>query len=237
MKQWLYLGLAVVLLAGSVGTTEAASISYMSTVVPQSELPVTATVELQQFDTALGTLTGISFQIVGEVTPTVTIVNFTSSPQGQGYVNAGSSTPVSISGPGVGFAYTASASVGAGTVPPANPMTGFSSVTLTASEQMSMSPLTPFYGDFTPYEGTGTGMISMDFDTGGNTVTGQAVNAGDLFFGGSALAGGYINVTYYYTPNVVPEPAAFSLLGIGVLGIFTYRRMFKSTRALVVASK
>jgi hypothetical protein len=234
MKHWLYLGLTMALLAGHVSTAQAASISYMSTVVPQSALPVTASVELQQFNTSLGTLTGISFQIVGEVTPTVSIINFSDTTQD--YVNAGSTTPVTISGAGVDLSFTASASVGSGSVAAAGE-SGFTKVTLTGAEQESSSMFTPFTGPFAPFEGTGTGMVSLGFDTGGNTVTGEAVNAGQLFFGGSALAGGYINVIYTYTPNAVPEPAAYSLLGIGVLGIFTYRRMLKGTRALDVAGK
>jgi len=221
-RRSLFLCLAAGLLASAVGPAQAAMISFDSTMVPVGAIPSTNNVAIQKFDTSLGTLTGITFTLNETVKADVQVDNITSS--SLAFTNAFSSVPTTGTGPGgLSLAVTATANVASGTAAP-----GLNSYPGTTDMASSTSVYT---GPFGPYEGPGVTFQTLTFAAGDGTFGGTG-GPGSLFFGGTALAGGYISVTYTYTPAAIPEPSSMALLGIGMVGFFTYRRLFKRHAAV-----
>src|SRR5450432_2948879 len=114
--------------------------------------PFTDNFTLQDFDPALGTLTGITVDLADTTTGEVDIFNATGAPQN--FTNATSSVPLSLTAPaGLTLATTAVAGPISGVVIP-----GFSAFTgLTASSDPSVVIPT---ADFGMFEGSGSSSAS-----------------------------------------------------------------------------
>jgi hypothetical protein len=94
------------------------------------------------------------------------------------------------------------------------------------------------FGPFSPTATSGTDVFTsgavFDLFNGGGTVNGftLATVTGTITSGGggnvrttlSTIAGGVLNVTYTYTPTIVPEPASMTLIALGgTFGLVAFR--------------
>jgi len=224
MKRSLFLSLAAGLLASlAFGTpSQAASVTYYSSVVPQQDdFPFSANLTLPLFNPDKGTLTSVVLSVDATVVGSVQVYN--SSPtHTYSFTDATSSVPVYATGPGGAMASTiATATLAMGSAAP-----GFNG-SYGSQTGTSTGYSTP-QSDLSAYTGVGTFMGTFGSNAMGGTFggTGGAGSAGKLFFGGTATAGGQIDVTYTYIA-AVPEPNSMALLGIGMAGFFTFRRLFK----------
>jgi hypothetical protein len=226
MKRSLFLSLAVGLAASlTFGTpSQASSVTYYSSVVAQQDVPFSYTLPVQQFNPSLGTLTGVTLSVDATVTGYIQIVNIGST--SYTFTNATASVPVTVTGPGVptptSVSTTATATLASGTAAP-----GLNSYAGVTASSTGLTPVA--MSAWGMYTGTGTfdGTIASTATGGTFSGTGGPGSQGKLFFGGTATAGGTIDVTYTYISAVVPEPNSMALLGIGMAGFFTYRRLFK----------
>ncbi len=198
------------------------------------------TYELESFDTALGTLTGVTLSF--SVTTTAEAVVLDLSARATAFRNATASFTFTMSGPG-GALVTDIATAG-----PASGTTAarMASQTVAATTRTTTTNSVAV-SSFAAYETSSTGEISVVVDSAGvmghYSGTGSGVAFGGLFFGD----GGTETVTYTYTaasvpglgvggghsglgPSVghsgasVPEPATLSIFGLGLLGLCAARR-------------
>jgi len=183
-----------------------------------SSLVYSSAFEVPKFNPALGTLTKVSWYIWVEFTGSVGLVNNGSDPQ-SGTLNFGTQHTVDVASLGVNeitqpiaaggpFAYSLAGGGGADSVGPSSGWDDDSGFTTSPAVLANW---------------TGAGNVSLP-------LVHESVLL--LIGGGSLLADfeqqgrSYIDVTYTYTPGVVPEPGTYvgglALVGVGALA---YRRM------------
>jgi hypothetical protein len=207
--------------SGSIG-----SISNVGTANPGS----TATVDLQQFNPALGILTGISVSYDFTGNGSVTVYNL-----------GGPAT--TLTSP---FYFETDLSDPQGSLgdPPGNLSTSAASISIAAaplSQSPAVGPLNTTYTE-TPdptdpavllaYEGLGTAAYSATVYGGTGGTSGGPIDTEYYIYGGSQSTAnidtGDISVAYTYTPVAVPEPASLSLLGIGSALLLVRRRRLQT---------
>ena len=175
-------------------------------------LPTTASFALPQFNTALGTLTGVSIEFDVQNQGELDIFNFSGGPQT--FTNAfATGIPINIIAPTPGGpTLPVSYSLASGNLVSSPPLNQFP-----GPINNSSLFLNPLPADFGAYEGAGTASFSISY---GNGTFGGSSSApgGTVFFGGDANSSGTATVTYTYNP--VPEPSSLLLLGLGLLGLF-----------------
>jgi hypothetical protein len=195
------------------------TVTYYSTVVPNMTAGYAVALTLPQFNPLLGTLQSVSLSVDATTVGQVQVINTTSG--ALPFSNAFTSVPVTVTGPGpTVVTTTATAMVTSGT---ANP--GLNTFPNVGGMSTAETPVT---GSLIPYMGTSTFGVTLS-TTAGSASSGGMGSNGQLFFGGTAKAGGTADVTYTYL--AVPEPASMGLLGIGMAGFFAFRRLFNKRSA------
>jgi hypothetical protein len=209
--------LCLILLASTV--VQATTVTYNGT-ISASTLGSSLSTDLAEFDSSLGTLTGVQIGLSLTVTPYAMVANFGSTPQtftSSDWITYGFS-PANI--------WTISHSSDSWTLAAPTVSTGtiygsgqviqpFNILTLvgsnSANANFAESALPAYLAE---YVGTGT----LSFGTAG---MGQVlISDGSLYGGGGGNLAGTCSVTYEYTP----EPATLLILGFGGLALLRKRR-------------
>lgn len=190
---------------------QALTISFSDS-LPLEDVEINGTLSVSKFDPALGVLTGVTFEIVGEIASEITIEN-----DGDDDVGVQATTTVEFDFDAAELSLdaspdlTISASTGAVVIDDDDEQT-FSlsaSDTLTGSEAPS--------ADF-----LGPGVINLDFAT--STAFAAAGGGSDISFAQAADAGVTFTITYEFEENIVPPevpvPPSLALMtfGAGLLG-------------------
>jgi hypothetical protein len=223
-------GLTVGLLAVS-AAVRASTITQVFN-IPATATSFTAPFTYNLFDSTLGTLTGVTLDLTTSGTPTVDVLNFTGSAQP---FTAATSVPISVTGPPGTTTYISS-TLGTGTISgivsasaTVFPGEAFNGPTVNAdSGPVPVLPNTIWPGN---WEGVGLNTSTLHVNTGAETINGAGATG--LFFGGSAVVGGSLTLTYNFNPPSTPgtpEPGAWALLvataSVSVAGL-RKRRMTK----------
>lgn len=189
----------------------------------------TQNVTLPKFDSSLGTLTGISMSLYGNVTSFGSITNTGDAPATINEYLATVSfriyTPFSISGeaPPVDAitTYLVKADPLLIDVVPQTLAAGgvitFGSPTNVNNSATASAPIT---GSFVPYTGVGT----LTFPLGALTQTTTTVTGGNLQLAQQTSGRALATITYTFDEVTVPEPASMALLGIGLFAAGIARR-------------
>lgn len=178
-------------------------------------------VALSEFNTALGTLTGINIDASANIAAEVQLFNFTGAPVP--FTNAESQGPFQLTEPGGSVIGSATLDTGyingtaaAGPFVPSTfsgPMTGY-------DWKAAISP-----SSFGYYEGSGTASFVLTYGPGSAVATSAP---GTLAVGADQMGSGTITLTYDYIPsNAVPEPCAVIPIGFGLACAALFRK--KST--------
>ena len=195
-------------MAGAITYAANVSITYSADVAAQPT-SFSETVALQKFDTSLGTLTGVTISFTSNVNAIVRVVNLTGEPQS--FTNAQASIPFSVIGPDSSSASgTAVTTIGSGNIGSGLGPHDFPGAPTTASGQVAVPS-----SNWSNYQGVGVTFANFDFIGSNGTFSGSSTNL--VFFGGSAVADGHIEITYEYEPAAVPEPSTFALGACGLL--------------------
>ena len=177
----------------------------------------THNVTINKFDTALGTLTGITVYLDVNLTGQVQVINYTSNPQN--FTNAYSTGPFSFTGPGgtiIGAATSDSGLISGTASPPP-----FTITTVSGTPAPYHWAPTIDGGSFGLYEG-GVADLATFIAAAGPYTSGGSGTPGAVGFSGSSLIDGTLKIHYDYT--AVPIPAALWLLGSGLVGLVGLRR-------------
>jgi hypothetical protein len=192
---WLSMGAAIFVSASS--TVSAADVTQ--TLSYSGSDSFSSTLSFAPFNTALGTLDGITLTLDSTETVSVEVINIYSSPLS--FTDATASFPI-IANALNGLSASVTGSAGpisgiASTYPPAN---GFSGGT----ENLNISTAVPS-ADFSLYEG---GSYDITVGSGPGTYAGTpGIGLPVEFFGGSVTASGDVKIDYNYTPSSVPDSA------------------------------
>lgn len=201
--------LFAILLTG-IGAVSAESISYTTGYSSSSTSGWNQTLQLNQFDATIGTLTQVILTLTGNISGTITLTNNAGSPK------TGSGTLLTTFNLTMPDGSTLSSSPGFATGNIS--IGGHSTATTPFNNQViqtaNILDLTPFIGN---------GMVSYavsannNFNTAGNQISGSFTN----------LAGVNLQVEYDY---VTPEPATLTLAFFGGLAAIGFARRSRRTQ-------
>lgn len=198
------------------GAAQAAFVESSATIAAQAT-PFTIDFSVPLFDSNLGTLNGITLSLTANIVADIGIYNPGSVTKA--FTNAFASIPLTVTSKApdastVGV--TATSTVAAGQAVPG--ISTFAGIASSGSNATSVLP-----AGWASYIGQGGGSALFSAVAGDGTFSGTT--GSNLFFGGSALAGGVFTLRYDYDPvSAVPVPAAAWLLGSGLVSLGALRR-------------
>jgi hypothetical protein len=204
-------------------TAKASTISYSDN-IPLTVPAFGSDLYLPQFNPALGTLTGITMDVGGDLDATWSITNDNHS--GTAYLLMYQDLTISEGANTLLFASEHTEGVYKASLDDSDPIFNGECVTLaitagpsTATADLWEEPVggtDQTISDFTDYVGTGTVTLPVT----SNLSEEASIPGGNYSENPAPLTDAYATVTYTY----VPEPASFSLLGLGILGLLSRRR-------------
>jgi hypothetical protein len=207
----LTLGLAALAIAQPASASYSETLDFGSSSSLISTLtmpPGSATLSFHQFNTTMGTLTGVTITLNDYTSVVCQATNNTDSQESfSKFYYTGT---VAVLGPD---GTTTSTSLSTSSDNSGN-VTAFSVITVDSTENASLTSGPTSVTSISSYEGSGAGTFNL-------TVTPNNSFGGS----GSAAVGGYtstygsVTITYEYTPNVVPEPASMAMVAIGLGGL------------------
>ena len=205
---------AAIVALGSM-TASASFVEYSSTISPQP-VPFTGGFTVRKFDTALGTLTGVSLSLTSNITAQIDIWSALTAPAN--FTNASASLPitvVSLAPDSTSLTATATATVATGTALPSMPDGFINSYPGIVGSHTASTTVLPLNWSY--YMGLGSGPVSFSTSAGVGTFSGTGPSG--LFYSGSGAADGVFKIRYDYNEAVsaVPMRAAAWLLGSGLL--------------------
>jgi hypothetical protein len=212
---------AVLAIAGIDARTASADVIYTGVISSQPAANYSGglTITVPQFDTTLGSLSGVLITVATTEAAAVQVSN--TSPTDYTFTNGNAAVTLFTSGPG-GFAtlLTTTSTVASG-VALANSVSTFPGLTSANTTAAISIPS----GNFTSYEGVGPANLTFDALVTGTNFSGSSAAPGStLFFGGSANLGVTVTVDYEYAP----EPASIALIGTAMVGFGAIRRRHRA---------
>jgi hypothetical protein len=222
-------GMAAIALA-ALGTPDrayAATVSYNASWSNAGPF-LNDTLNLQKFNTGLGTLTGVQLTLSGVADLGVNVFNFA----GGAWSGTGSDCCASIVLTGLGSDTTSAALTATGLMSVSGTGPAFSTTYFAGPNSTSLSAsVAALLGELSLYEGAGTFAVSLLVDT---TTSTWSPTTGGTAGGGGASGSGTVTVEYTYAPLATPLPAALPLFasGLGALGLVGWRKKRKSSAAV-----
>jgi hypothetical protein len=210
--------------AGAFSTSSMAAVQeYTITSVPSSLTSLLATLDIHQFDTALGTLTGITIEYGSTVVGQVALSNTSTTKDKT--TTLGLKSTMTLTGPGALALGSDTDTLFSGVFATAvkntsNVLAASGSASLSSSVALDSS-------SFSLFEGTGNVAASLSVKASGTSVGQSGITTKFTTY-----ADGVGKVIYTYDVAPVPEPETYGmlLLGLGVVA-FAAKRKARSAQA------
>jgi len=210
--------------AGAFSTSSMAAVKeYAITSVPTSLTNILANLDIQQFDTALGTLTGITIEYGSNVTGQVALSN-TSLTKNK-TTTVGLSSTMTLTGPGALALGSDTESLFSGVL--ATAVKNTAGVVVASGSANLFSSVVIDSSNFAVFQGLGNVGASLAIN-----ATGTSVGQSGITSKFNTYADGVGKVIYTYDAAPVPEPETYGmlLLGLGVVA-FAAKRKARSAQA------
>jgi hypothetical protein len=205
------------LLAGRVNADMVSYVVDYGTPTPLTIGGSAINLNLDKFNTALGTLTSVTIILTSNDAVYGQIINGTDVVQG--YNSDSAAMPVTVTAiDSLTTTTTGTATYGAGTVP--GPQ--FNVTTLPTVNLNGLVSSATLNSGFADYEGVGVQTFNLSVSSPSGSYAGSAVNPGSIFFGGDGSSSGSVEIEYTYTD--IPEPSAYIMLASGLGLLFAFRR-------------
>ncbi|MCC6263965.1 MAG: PEP-CTERM sorting domain-containing protein [Bryobacterales bacterium] len=193
---------------------------------PGDKTSYISSILLPQFNSGLGTLTGVAITVDTQINRSGSMVNNGSTAATLSYFYG--TTQISISGEGVNHTQSATGAFTAGETFNSVAANG-GTVVITSLQEYDLANVFNS-GNLSVFIGSGTVAYAVNAVSNLGTICGSGNCATNI----DTRMGGQMTVTYTYEPdtNEVPEPASFAMVGLGVLALgMIGRRRFMAPKA------